>query len=388
MMAATAYVSSAAALPLLRSGSLLWSPSLSVKGALLAEEAGRVAPETLFAAVDREGRRRLDAFLAGIEGYRNHPYMRALPPPPAIWRSGSTAVFDYGGSGEAVVVVPSLVNRAYILDLSEKVSLMRWLAGRGVHPYLIDWGRPGAAEQGFTLTDYVRERLGGALDAIRQRTDGSVTVAGYCMGGLLALALAQLRPAHVRRLVLLATPWDFHAERAAQARAMQSVVLGLDPVMATAGLLDVEILQALFASLDPFLSVRKFAAFSARDPASDDAHHFVAVEDWANDGVPLTAPVARECLGGWYGANTPASGSWMVGGVAVRPETLGVPVLIVIPARDRIVPPASAAALSAIVPNAVTIHAGAGHIGMVAGRQASATIWPLLASWLTSAAAG
>src|SRR3546814_9428720 len=39
-----------------------------------------------------------------------------------------------------------------------------------------------------------------------------IYVVGYCMGGLLATALAQLNP-NVKRLILLATPWDFHVDQ-------------------------------------------------------------------------------------------------------------------------------------------------------------------------------
>ena len=381
-MAAMPYVSSNVALPLLRSGLLPWSPSLRAKASDLAEEAGHVTGDALFAAVDREGRRRLDAFLTGIALYRNHPYVRTVPAPDIVWRRGSTSLLDYGGRGNPVLVVPSLVNRAYILDLTPDISLMRWLSRQGLRPFLVDWGCPAPEERTLTLAAYIQDRLGGALDAVRARTKRPAILVGYCMGGLLALALAQARPADVARLALLATPWDFHVGREAQVHAMQGIAAGLEPVMAATGLLDVEILQALFASLDPFLNLRKFRAFAARDQASDEARHFVAIEDWANDGVPLTAPVARECLGGWYGANTPFSGRWTVAGVPVRPTEIAQPALVVIPARDRIVPPASAAALAAALQNAVTIHAGAGHIGMVAGRQAEATIWPLLSSWL------
>src|SRR3546814_10267711 len=49
--------------------------------------------------------------------------------------------------------------------------------------------------------------------------------------------------------------------------------------------------------LDPQLVVRKFLAFGRLDAASRKAEEFVALEDWLNDGVPLAAPVARECLG-------------------------------------------------------------------------------------------
>ncbi len=44
------------------------------------------------------------------------------------------------------------------------------------------------------------------------------------MGGLLALALALRQPADIACLALLATPWDFHAERQALAQLLADVM--------------------------------------------------------------------------------------------------------------------------------------------------------------------
>src|SRR5690606_3772790 len=115
------------------------------------------SPEAFERAVEREGRRRLDAFLAGVETYRRHPYRRDLADPPAVWKQGTTCLRDYGADGRApgrpVLVIPSLINRGYILDLSAERSFLRRLAGRGLQPFLVDWNVPGAAERHFSLTD-------------------------------------------------------------------------------------------------------------------------------------------------------------------------------------------------------------------------------------------
>ena len=63
------------------------------------------------------------------------------------------------------------------------------------------------------------------------------------------------------------------------------------------GTLPVDMLQTLFAALDPDGIAQKFRHFSTLDPNSDAATRFVALEDWLNDGVPLAAPVAREKIG-------------------------------------------------------------------------------------------
>jgi poly(3-hydroxyalkanoate) synthetase len=118
------------------------------------------------------------------------------------------------------------------------------------------------------------------------------------------------------------------------------------------------------------------------DQDSARARRFVVLEDWLNDGIPLPAPVAREAIGGWYGANAPARGEWRVAGLPVRPTEWTRPAFVAIPSRDRIVPPASAAALAAALPGAVVHEAQAGHIGMVAGQSAEAALWRPLLEWL------
>ncbi len=341
------------------------------------EAAGDPSASARFrAAVFRALWREDAALLRGLVAYRRHPHRRALEEPPVLWREGAARLLDYGGRGRPVLFVPSLVNRAQVLDLDEGASLMRFLRANGLRPLLLDWGWPGAAERRFTLTDHVAGRLERAILAAPR----GVILAGYCMGGLLALAAALRQPARVRALALLATPWDFHA--APEAARLARLLPGLEPMMEPLGALPVDALQWLFAMLDPYSIPRKFRAFGRLDPASARARRFVALEDWLNDGVPLAAPVARETIGGWYGENTPMRGAWAVAGLPVRPEAWSRPAFVAIPARDRIVPPASAQALAAALPAARVHVTEAGHIGMVAGMGAEQALWRPLLDWL------
>ncbi|MGC9268706.1 alpha/beta fold hydrolase [Acidiphilium sp.] len=316
--------------------------------------------------------------VAGIAAYRCHPYRRTLIDPPVIWSEGPTRLLDYGGSGPTIVFVPSLINRAYILDLAEDASFLRYLAAQDTHPLLVDWGWPGGLERDFTLTDYIA----GRLERMIQALDRPVILAGYCMGGLLALAAAIRLPSRVSALALLATPWDFHAENAEAARSMGATLSVMEPMMRMTGTMPIDALQMLFATIDPFGVTDKYRDFARLDPETARARRFVALEDWLNDGVPLPASIAREAIAHWYGENAPACGAWRIAGLAVDPARIDMPVLCAIPERDRLVPPASSSALAALITHATCIRPNTGHIGMIAGVNAPTALWQPFLNWV------
>ena len=382
LSASLTWLTSCAALPIAKSGSLNWNPALRDLAERLTAELAAAPAEPLSQALGAEAVHRLTAMMEGIRRYRDHPYRRPPNRPSVVWREGATELLDYGGEGAPVLFVPSLVNRGYVLDLSARHSLLRYLRGQGLRPWLVEWGDPGAAERGFTLTDYIAGRLERIVQRAVAEAGMPVAMVGYCMGGNLVLAAALRQPQHVARLALLATPWNFHAEQAGQAQLLGAMRPMVGASLAGVDAMPIDALQSFFLALDPMLAARKFAAFAALDPASEAAEDFVALEDWLNDGVPLVARVAEECLTGWYGENSPMLGRWRVAGAAVDPAALTCPALIVLPSSDRIVPPLSAQALAEAIPHARRLNPQAGHIGMVVGTRAESALWQPLSAWL------
>ncbi len=384
--AATTLFASPGALPNSKPGSPL-SKRLAAADPELAAALASAEPEALAAALRREILARAASFADGIARYRAHPWRRPAAPWPEIWREGTTRLFDGapGSDGAPVLLVPSLVNRAHILDLLPDRSFLRALAQAGLRPMLVDWDRPGATERGWGLEDYIAGRLARCLGHVVAATGRRPVLLGYCMGGLLALPLALQRGAGLAGLVLLATPWDFHAERPDLARALAALARHWLPGADLAGELPVDAIQSLFAALDPLLALRKYVAFARAGEAA--ARDFVALEDWLNDGVPLAARVARECLLGWYGDNSTARGDWRIGGRVVAPADLALPTLVVVPAQDRIVPPPAALPLAASIPGAASMVPPLGHVGMMASARAPSLLWPGLVGWIRAHAA-
>ncbi|MBV9862623.1 MAG: alpha/beta fold hydrolase [Alphaproteobacteria bacterium] len=383
-MTALLWSSSRVALPSL---SAAWPASSGPATALrrLADAIAAAGTKRVAAALDSELTERARAFLAGLEAYRSHPFRRRSARAPVLWRAGTTRLLDYGSpekaEGAPVLIIPSLINRFDVLDLLPERSFLRHLAGQGLRPMVVDWGAPGRIEGGFALADYVA-RLEAALAEAARHAGGPVGVIGYCMGGLLALVLGLRHPRRVACLALLGTPWDFHAERGAQAALLGSVAAPLAALCGNRRPVPVAALQALFLSVDPFLAERKFRRFAALDPAGPEARAFVALEDWVNDGVPLALAVAQECARSWYGDNAPARGTWRCGRTRVQPQRLRQPALVVVPSRDRLVPPCSAEPLAAAIPGAEAMRPPLGHIGMMAASAAPETLWNPIAAWL------
>ncbi len=342
-------------------------------------------------ALQREIGRRMERLAEGVLAYRRHPVHRTLEDPAAAWQEGNTRLLDYGltdraarrKGARAVLVVPSLINRWEVLDLSAEKSLLRAMAASGLRPYLVDWGTPDAQERGFDLAAYVA-RLERAAAYVGKRARRAPAVMGYCMGGTLAVALAARQPRRVAKLALLAAPWDFHADKSGHAFLLSMVPMLAD-VADRLGELPVDVLQTLFWSLDPWLAVKKFGRFLGMDPQGDSARDFVLLEDWLNEGAPLAGPTARECLLGWYGDNLPGTGKWIVGGKPVVPRKITRPALVMIPSGDRIVPPLSAAALADGtngLKKVTRLDLPLGHIGMVVSGRARALCWTPLIDWL------
>jgi len=336
------------------------------------------------AAVNREACRRLIQFSDGVKLYQCQPRQPRPAEPPTIWAAGATRLLDYGESPSAppVLVIPSLINRAYILDLAQDRSLVRHLAASGLRPLLLDWGRPEAEEREFGLDDYIGERLQAVLDFVCAETTPRPALAGYCMGGNLALALAARNPDRVSALALLATPWDFHSDNRIAARFVTLLAPALKAIIAAQGEFPVDVIQAMFAGLDPAQTGTKFRHFASAAKDSDASRRFVMLEDWVNDGVPLPGKVALECLFGWYRDNAPCKGNWKIKGETIDPANIRPPSLVAIPSRDHIVPPASAQALADALPSVQTLTPAAGHIGMIAGSGALEQLYRPLSQWL------
>ena len=313
---------------------------------------------------------RMRAALAGLRAYQGAPRPPRPPAPAVVGRIGRVSLRSYGGAGRPVLFVPSLINGSEILDLTSENSMMRGLADRGLDPVLLDWGSPGIDERDVDIGGHVERYILPALDMVGR----DAVLAGYCLGGTMSIAAAALQPP--KALILVAAPWDFRGFSSQTRNNLLELWRAVEPGADALGALPAEILQQIFWRIDPARTIAKFEQFASKDPASPEAHNYVAVEDWANDGPPIALAAGRELMEDMMAANITGAGQWRVAGRRIDSAALDIPLLNILSTTDRITPAATAWA------GGERIALDEGHVGMVVGRKASRSLWAHLVSWV------
>lgn len=264
------------------------------------------------------------------------------------------------------MLVPSLINPPHVLDLPSH-SLAAAVAAQH-HVLSIDWG-PASERASLDLGGHVESLL---VPLLRELGE-PVALVGYCIGGTMALAAANLLP--VKRLATLASPWNFAAYPTAARQSLGKLWSDARPAAQAFGVLPTEVLQAAFWSLDPRGIVAKFARLAGEPEASEAVRRFVTIEDWANEGEPLPLPAARELIEDLFTRDLPMRGEWRVGERAIRPDPC--PTLHFTARADRIVPAESA-------PPGPIHSVASGHVGMVVGSGAPVALHRPLLDFLGS----
>lgn len=313
----------------------------------------------------------------GLKLYNNAYISHYNSPRELIQEAGSTKLFHFGGNGIPLVFIPSHINKSYILDISPAHSLILNLKKLGINPYLIDWGELATQERNFNFEDYFNYSLKPLLETVKVKEGRKIILAGHCMGGLFALAGAQLLPRLVGGLVTISTPWNFHSH--------EFLTYPFSPYYAA--------LLSYLCQEAPFISKHliKFIFYLLRYKEVNDKYigvakgnylldKFIMFENWANDGVDMSTPLFIECMQKLIIENQPYLNRWQINGEIIKPETIKQRSFCAIAIKDKITPS------QATLPLGLTFNRGTlkavdtGHLGMIVSEKNS--IGSSLAEWI------
>ena len=123
----------------------------------------------------------------------------ATTPGKVVYRNELIELIQYEPQTEIVhetpiLFIPPWINKYYILDLSEKYSLVKYLVEQDFTVFMISWKNPDASMDETKFEDYMTLGPLKAVDVIREITGSeNVNPVGYCIGGtLLVITLAWL----------------------------------------------------------------------------------------------------------------------------------------------------------------------------------------------------
>jgi polyhydroxyalkanoate synthase len=281
-----------------------------------------------------------------------------------------------------ILLVPSLINCWYVLDLRPGASLVEALVGAGFDVWLLDWGAP-QPEDRYLDWDAVLRRLGRATRRVQRETaQSTIGLFGYCMGGTLAAIHAAQHADTIAAFVTLCTPIDF-TKAGMLGRMVDPAWFDADAI-ADAGNVSPSQMQAGFSALRPTLDLAKLMA--SPDLAADSKQRaaFLALEAWASDNIPFPGEAYRRYIREMYQGNELVLGAHRANGAAVHLGAIRCPTLTITATRDQICPPAAATALLSHVGTTDTavLEVPGGHVGAVVGSKAATQMYPGLIKWL------
>ena len=291
------------------------------------------------------------------------------------FRTGAAA------NGRVVLLVPSLINRWYVLDLRAGASVVEAFVEAGFHTYVLDWGVPHDEDR-YLGWDAVLARL--SRMARRVRRDAGVEktgLLGYCMGATLCGIHTALEPDTVEALVNLAGPIDFE----------HAGVLGemtdprwFDPnAIADAGNVPAEMMQSGFVSLRPTSQLGKWVSLADRIFDTERREAFAALDRWASDNIAFPAGAYRTYITDLYQKNLLVQGEHYARAQRVDLSKIECPVLTISASKDHICPAPAALGLNRCVGSDDTesFVIEGGHIGAVVGGRARRELYPKLTAW-------
>ena len=307
-----------------------------------------------------------------------------------VWREGGARLLRYragaygaNASRPPLLLVCSLINRPYILDLLPERSVVQRLLGAGLDVWLLDWGTPRAADAELSLGDYALGRLPRAVDATCSATGrNAVHVLGYCMGGtfaLMALGADRLRAAS---LIALAAPVDFH-DRGMLSTWCRSPGFDGESLARTYGNVPPHLLQPAFKMLDPISIATKLIHLDEKIEDDDFLRFFLAMETWLEDSVAFPGGAFAEWVAA-YRDNSLARGTLELDGEPVDLKRVRCPIFTAVAESDYITPPESSLAIERLADSCEheVARMKGGHIGLSTGRAAHESLWPRVAAWI------
>lgn len=303
-----------------------------------------------------------------------------------VEKAGSVQLLRYSQNADGrppLLIIPSLINRFYILDLLPEKSLIAYLS-KFFSVYLIEWGEARPEDKNTSLNKLIELHFDFLYQALlRDAQAAKAHLVGHCLGGNVGLIWSLLHPQKVASLSFLTTPLDFDVPGTVQAWA-QNKDFDVASLIEAYGNAPWALLQTAFLGLKPLATVQKVRKILPRLNDARSTRNFLALESWSADNRSVRGACYRDVIEVFYRQNCFIKEGYSFRGRRYALKDLTCPVSAISSLDDHIVAFESTLKPE-MVPQAATVktwQAAGGHIGSVLGQQAQNEIWPEFVNWL------
>jgi len=280
-----------------------------------------------------------------------------------------------------VLISYAYINRPFIMDLYEEVSVVRRLIDAGLDVWMIDWGYPKRSDKFFKIKDYI-DYIDFCVDFIRDKKRvSSITIHGYCLGATLGVIYSALNPEKVKNLVLQAAPINFHTENTITLWAMH-----INPVKISRALGNMpgELLNISFLLVEPVKLGLKYLNVIDNVENKKLIKDFFYMDHWIFDSPAVPGYVYEEQISKWYHRNELIKGEYELNGKKVDLSNITMPVLAIVAEKDNLTPPETTLPFLEKIPSKdkKLLISDKGHVGLTVSRSSHKKIWPEAVDWI------
>lgn len=186
----------------------------------------------------------------------------ATTPGSVVMRNRLVEVIHYAPTqaqvhAQPIVIITPWINKFYVLDLTPKKSMVRFLLDQGFDVFITSWKNPDASMREIRFDDYLMDGIHATIETARAMSGvDKVHAVGYCIGGTglsmyMAWANRHFAPEDVpvADITLFTTLVDFHAPGDINIFIDEPSVNYLSRKMARTGYLDGRDMTASFRLL-------------------------------------------------------------------------------------------------------------------------------------------
>lgn len=316
-------------------------------------------PEVYKATMDTGGQNFVQGFENFLDDYRRYQLNEppagaenfivgenvAVTPGKVIYRNRLIELIQYAPKtksvyAEPVLITPAWIMKYYILDLTPRHSLVKYLVRKGHTVFMISWKNPRKKDRNLGMEDYLDLGIMSALDVINAIVpEQKIHLVGYCLGGTLtaiaAAAMARANDTRLASMTLFAAQTDFTDPGELNLFIDESQISFLENLMQEKGYLDTQQMAGAFQLLrsNDLIWSRLVHDYmlGKRRPLTD-------LMAWNADATRLPYKMHSEYLRTLFLHNSLAEGKYKVKDKYIALPDISVPIFVVATERDHVSP--------------------------------------------------